>query len=213
MTGTEIVKTEIDLNIPAVKVTGFGLEIGTMNKPTFEELGRRINTVDGAAQFWIGDWGNELQKQHGYGAVGELIEIIGLDHSTISHYMRVCKEFDNVARATFMEKGLTPAHLRASLAAPTPAFELENMPDDMTVKELRDQIKADNEVREAATLPTSKIKRFSWIKDTRIIETEAAFVTIKRTLDLLKTTNEDQAAAQILRGNFIKDLKRMGKRG
>ena len=204
--------TVINLHVPNVKVNGPSLDIGEMDKQGFEILGRKLKTLKGAAQFWIGDWANELIKQHGQGAMTELAELLGYESKTVQTYAQIANKYDAPSRLGVLEARpeLTHGHFHEALQAPSPLYELENLPEGMSTKELRAQIKAEKEARVAATQPASKKVAFSWIRDPRVEAAEKGFAAIRTVVQAMKKSNEDKAIRDIILGNFESAVDALG---
>ena len=205
----------VDLGIENVKVKGASLIIGDLSKDGFEELGIKLKVLRGANQFWIGDWANALAKKFGYGTMKQLAELIGYEVRTIEDYAQIAAKYKSPVRTGLLlgNPKLTHAHFKVALGAPLPEYELENLPDNMTVKQLRAQIKTDKETRDNAanSKKTTAPVRFSWIRDFRVVEAEQGINAIRTAVRAIRDSKEDDAVGTIILKNFKRALKDLGK--
>lgn len=190
----DIVVAKVELNVPAVEVDGPALLIGEMDRAGFEELGLKLKSIQGHTVLWWGDWGNAFKKQHGWGSVTEVAELLDMSDKYIGDCMRTAEEYDSTVRTVYLEQGLSASHLLEARTAPTPTFALDRAAEEeMSVRELRAAIrkmKPEGDPKESTT--------FSWIKDPRVIKAQLALADIRRAIVDLQKTTEDHAVAAIL---------------
>ena len=206
----------VDLGIEGVKIEGPSLIInGDISKKGLEELGIKLKVLHGANQFWIGDWANFLIKKYGKGTMTQMAELIGYAPETVHKYAQISNKYDSRSRLRILKENpkVLHGHFQEALMAPSPEYELENLPDNMTVKQLRAQIKTDKEMRENAassSTPSTPV-RFSWIRDFRVVEAEQGVNAIRTAVRAIKESKKDEAVGTIILKNFKRALRDLGK--
>ena len=93
----------VRLDIADVVIDGPSLEIGSLSLEQFEDLGRKLRSIEGHSQFWIGDWANSLHDQYGKGSMTQLAGEIGYDVGTVWNYADVARKYDSSLRSEVLE--------------------------------------------------------------------------------------------------------------
>ena len=186
--------TKISLNVNNVVVNGPALEIGEMDRAGFEELGIKLKTIQGHTVLWWGDWGNAFKEQHGWGSVKQVAELLEMNENYIMECMGTAETYKVEVRTSYLEQGLSSTHLLEARAAPSPEFALDRAVEyGWSKRELRAEIQA--------MRPASKEEKkimFQWIRDSRVIWMEEAFLTMANIVEDLQTATEDHAVAAIM---------------
>ena len=193
MTKKELAR--LDFQVTNVVLDGPSLDIGELDVEGFEELGIKLQAIQGHNTFWLGDWGNAFKEQHGRGAVKAVAELLKMDPSYISQCMSASAEYDVETRMRYLGAGLSPTHLILARKAPSAEFALDRASEgEWSTRRFRKEI--------TAMLPKPKDggrpKAFSWIKDPRIVKGEDGLLGVREAVSALKEATEDRAVAVIL---------------
>lgn len=139
----EIVLQGTEVQIPnKVFLSDNGMGLVFSKDVTEEELlivGKTLKTVEGAVQFWIGDWINANWGKYEHGKYDEA-EKLGYDKELLRQYSFVSERIESVIRITV----LSWSHHRevASLSSDQQKHWLQQaVENNWTVRELKDAIK------------------------------------------------------------------------
>ncbi len=144
----------VRLDIADVVIDGPSLEIGDLSLEEFDDLGRKLRSIEGHSQFWIGDWANALKDQHGKGAMLKLAREIGYEIGTVRNYASISRRYETSLRNDVLSQHpkLSFDHFRLAITAPSPKFALGQAGSkSLSTRELAKWVKEENYRRKTAT--------------------------------------------------------------
>jgi hypothetical protein len=86
------------LHVGAFRLAKMGLVVrGKPSEVEWEECGQVLRRIEGAVQFWIGDWVNYGEKAYGE-KYDDAERITGLDYGTLANYAWVASKVESSSR-------------------------------------------------------------------------------------------------------------------
>lgn len=204
--------TEELIVMPTVQMTKTRLIIPeTTTFEEWEDIGYQLKNVEGAIQFWVGDWINFGERKWGEKYL-EAVRMTGYDYETLRWHSYVAKRTQFVPQGTDLPEntilrrdGLSFTHHKEVAAlAPVVANRLLDKAeaDALTVSELRAEVrewKAEHEP--AATIAPPDIA-FSWYHDGDVEATLDAMRIFRAGINKLMNDKRDP----IVRITILRDL-------
>jgi len=109
------------LQLGAFTLATTGLVVaGTPTESEWVACGKVLRRVEGAVQFWIGDWVNYGEKAYGE-KYTEAVDVVGLDYETarkyayVAHNVELCLRRHNVGYSIHKEIAPLPPEQQAAI--------------------------------------------------------------------------------------------------
>ena len=146
------------LHLGAFTLARTGLVVtGAPTADEWEQCGRVLRRIEGAVQFWIGDWVNYGEKAYGE-KYTDAERVTGLDVGTLMNYASVAKHVE-----TSLRSEIVPYSIHA-LVAPLDhdrqvAILARAAAEDLTVTKVREILRADAHEHKVAAIARGELPR------------------------------------------------------
>jgi hypothetical protein len=185
------------VSLPTVRMTRTRLLIP--ENTTFEEwenIGHQLKNVDGAIQFWVGDWINFGERRYGEKYLAA-VQATGYDLMTLRNMSYVSSRI----RASLRNDGLSYNH-HVAVASLIPEvaeqFLAKADADGLSVAELRNEVKEWREEHSPQKTETPREFVFSWTKEPHVAAMLDGMETIKEGVSTLIHDQRDPETAKYL---------------